>query len=79
MAEQPVKNWIKMTKNHMMLPPVLPPALKNIWAAGKPVGEFNTASRSVMQKQNVIVNIHPINPDIVTAHLIALGPCMAAS
>ena len=38
MAEQPVKNWTNMTKNHMIVPPVLPPALKKIWATGRPVG-----------------------------------------
>lgn len=30
MAEQPVKNWTRMTKNHMMVPPTLPPAFKKI-------------------------------------------------
>ena len=37
-AEQPVKNCTRMTKNHMTVPPVLPPAFKNICATGSPVG-----------------------------------------
>ena len=44
MAEHPVKNWTSMTKNHMMVPPVLPPALKKIWATGRPVGVDMMAS-----------------------------------
>lgn len=43
-AEQPVKNWTSMTKNHIIVPPVLPPALRKIWAAGRPVGEATMAS-----------------------------------
>lgn len=70
-AEQPVKNWTRMTKNHIIVPPVLPPALRKIWAAGMPVGELTMASRSVVQKQSVTVIIHPTKPDIVTAHRIA--------
>jgi len=38
MALQPVKNCTSMTKNHMIVPPVLPPALKKICATGRPVG-----------------------------------------
>jgi len=53
---------------------VRPPALRKIWAAGNPVGLFIIASRSVVQKQNVTVSIHPMIPDIVTACLIAIGP-----
>lgn len=79
MAEQPVKNWTRMTKNHIAVPPDLPPALRKIWAAGMPVGELIMASRSVVQKQSVTVSIHPTNPDIVTAQRIAWGPRMAAS
>jgi hypothetical protein len=30
MAEQPVKNWTKITQAHITVPPVLPPALKKI-------------------------------------------------
>lgn len=37
-AEQPVKNCTSITKNHMIVPPDLPPALKKICATGKPVG-----------------------------------------
>jgi hypothetical protein len=37
-AEHPVKNCTKITKNHITVPPVLPPALRNICAAGIPVG-----------------------------------------
>ena len=71
MAEQPVKNWTRMTKNHITVPPVLPPALRNICAAGMPVGELIIASRLVVQKQSVTVIIHPTSPDIVTAHRMA--------
>ena len=38
MAEQPVKNCTRITKNHMIVPPVFPPALRNICATGRPVG-----------------------------------------
>jgi hypothetical protein len=44
MAEQPVKNCTSITKNHMMVPPVLPPALKKICATGRPVGVAMIAS-----------------------------------
>jgi hypothetical protein len=37
-AEHPVNTWTRMTKNHMTVPPVLPPALKKICATGSPVG-----------------------------------------
>jgi len=37
-AEQPVKNWTRITKNHMIVPPVLPPAFRKICATGSPVG-----------------------------------------
>ena len=43
-AEQPVKNCTSITKNHMMVPPVLPPALKKICATGRPVGVAMIAS-----------------------------------
>lgn len=70
-AEQPVKNWTRMAKNHITVPPTCPPALRNICAAGSPVGESIIASRSVVQKQNVIVNSQPRIPDIVTAWRMA--------
>ena len=38
-AEQPVKNWTSITQNHITVAPVLPPALRKICAAGRPVGE----------------------------------------
>lgn len=69
-AEQPVKNCTRITKNHMTVPPVLPPAFKKICAAGMPVGEAIMASRSVVQKQKVTVIIQPTIPDIVTAQRI---------
>lgn len=78
-AEIPVKNWINITKNHITVPPTLPPALRKIWAAGMPVGDAMVASRSPRQKQNVTVNIHPIIPETMTAILIAIGPRTAAS
>lgn len=78
-AEIPVKNWIRITKDHMIVPPTLPPAFKKIWAAGIPVGDVMVASRSPRQKQNVTVNIHPTIPDTMTAVLIAIGPRTAAS
>lgn len=71
MAEQPVKNWTRMTKNHIAVPPFLPPALRKICAAGMPVGELIMALRSVVQKHSVTVIIQPTNPDIVTAQRIA--------
>ena len=37
-ALQPVKNCTSITKNHMIVPPFLPPALKKICATGRPVG-----------------------------------------
>jgi hypothetical protein len=37
-AEQPVKNCTRMTKNHITVPPVFPAALRKICAAGRPVG-----------------------------------------
>jgi hypothetical protein len=77
-AEQPVKNWTRITKNHITVPPVLPPAFRKIWAAGNPVGLKIMASRSLIQKQNVTVSIHPIIPEIVTAYRIAIGPRMEA-
>lgn len=43
-ALQPVKNCTSMTKNHIIVPPVLPPALKKIWATGMPVGVVMIAS-----------------------------------
>jgi hypothetical protein len=77
-AEHPVKNCTKITKNHITVPPVLPPALRNICAAGIPVGLAIMTSKSVVQKQNVTVKTHPTIPEIVTAYLIAIGPLIAA-
>jgi hypothetical protein len=79
MAEQPVKNWTKMTKNHIIVPPVLPPALKKICATGRPDGVPIIPSTSDMQKQNVTVSIQPTTPDTRIAVLIATGPLIAAS
>ena len=79
MAEQPVKNCTRMTKNHITVPPVLPPAFRNICATGRPVGVDMTPSKSFIQKQNVMVNIHPTIPETRTAILIATGPLIAAS
>ena len=78
-AEQPVKHCTRMTKNHMMVPPVLPPAFKKICATGSPVGVAMMPSKSDMQKQNVTVSIQPTTPDTRMAALIATGPRMAAS
>ena len=78
-AEQPVKNCTKMTKNHMTVPPVFPPALKNICATGSPDGDPIIASTSDMQKQNVTVSIQPTIPETKIAVLMATGPRMAAS
>ena len=79
MAEQPVKNCTRMTKNHIIVPPVVPPAFKKICATGSPVGLFMIALKSVKQKQNVTVSIHPTTPDTSTAARIAVGPRRAAS
>lgn len=70
-AEQPVKNCTRMTKNHIAVPPLVPPAFKKICAAGMPVGDAIMASRSVVQKQRVTVIIQPTSPEIVTAQRIA--------
>jgi hypothetical protein len=67
-----------MTKNHITVPPVFPPALRNICAAGIPIGLAIIAPKSVVQKQNVTVKIHPTIPEIVTAYRIAIGPLIAA-
>ncbi len=37
-AEHPVKNCTRMTKHHIAVPPLTPPAFKKICAAGRPVG-----------------------------------------
>jgi hypothetical protein len=79
MAEQPVKNCTKMTKNHIIVPPTGPPAFRKTWAMGMPVGLAMMASKSFKQKQNVMVSIHPTNPDTRIADLIATGPRIAAS
>lgn len=79
MAEQPVKNWIRTTKNHIAVPPTLPPALRKIWATGSPVAEFKILSESVRQKQNVMVSIQPTRPETRMASRIASGPRIAAS
>jgi hypothetical protein len=79
MAEQPVKNWTRITKNHITVPPVRPPALRKICAAGIPVGLLRMASRSLMQKHIDTVSIHPKTPETRTAVRMATGPRMAAS
>jgi hypothetical protein len=79
MAEQPVKNWTKIASPHMIVPPVFPPAFRNIWAAGRPVGVRRMLSRSVKQKHIEIVRIQPIMPETRTADWIASGPSEAAS
>ena len=68
-----------MTQNHIMVPPVLPPALRKICAAGRPVGDARIPSKSFIQKQNVIVSIQPTIPETKMAVLIASGPKLAAS
>jgi hypothetical protein len=78
MAERPVNVWTTMTQNHIAVPPACPPAFRNNWAAGKPVGLPTTESRSSMQKHMVMVRIHPRIPLIVIDHLIAFGPWIAA-
>lgn len=79
MAEHPVKNCTRMLKANMIVPPVLPPALRNICAAGRPVGLFKIPSKSVKQKHIVTVNIQPKAPDTMTAVWMATGPRIAAS
>lgn len=79
MAEQPVKNCTRITKNHIAVPPVLPPAFRNICATGKPVGVVIIPLMSDKQKQKVMVSIHPTIPDTRIAILIARGPLIAAS
>lgn len=76
--EHPVKNCTRITKNHIIVPPSLPPALRKICAAGIPVGLLIILSRSVVQKQNVTVRIHPSTAEIVTACRMARGPSIAA-
>ena len=78
-AEHPVKNCTRITKNHMMVPPTGPPALRNICAMGIPVGLAMMASKSVRQKQKVTVSIQPTAPETRMAARIATGPRMAAS
>lgn len=73
-AEHPVKNWTRIANAHMTVPPVLPPALRNIWAAGSPVGEFRIPSKSVKQKHMVTVSSQPKIPDTNTAVWMAIGP-----
>lgn len=78
-AEQPVKNCTRITKNHIIVPPTGPPAFRKTCAIGIPVGDFMIASKSLMQKQNVIVSIHPTRPDTRMAMRMASGPRIAAS
>ena len=63
----------------MMVPPVRPPALRKIWAAGRPVGDARMLSKSLRQKQKVIVSIQPTIPETTMASRIARGPRIAAS
>lgn len=79
MAEHPVKNCTRMANPHMMVPPVFPPALRNICAAGRPVGVCRMASKSVRQKHMHTVRIQPKAPDTRTAERMARGPRAAAS
>ena len=79
MAEQPVKNWTRIASPHMIVPPVFPPALRKIWAAGRPVGVCRISSRLVTQKHIETVRIQPIAPDTKTADWMAVGPIEAAS
>lgn len=78
-AEQPVKNWTKMANAHMAVPPVFPPALRKICAAGRPVGVLRMPSKSVKQKHMQTVKSQPNVPDTSTAVLMATGPRTAAS
>lgn len=78
-AEQPVKNWTRMANAHITVPPFFPPALRKIWAAGSPVGEFRMPSKSVKQKHMVTVRNQPKTPDTKTAVWMATGPRTAAS
>lgn len=79
MAEQPVKNWTRIAKAHIIVPPVLPPAFKKTCAAGRPVGDCRMASRSVKQKHMETVRIQPSAPETNTAVWMATGPRTAAS
>jgi len=79
MAEMPVKNWIRITKAHMNVPPDFPAALRKICATGMPVGVLMVASRSPRQMQKVMVSSQPRSPEEITAVLMAIGPRMAAS
>ena len=79
MAEQPVKNCTRIARPHMIVPPVFPPALRKIWAAGRPVGVCRISSRLVTQKHIETVRIQPIAPDTKTADWMAVGPIEAAS
>lgn len=78
MAEQPVKNCTSVASPHIIVPPVFPPALRKICAAGRPVGVFKISSRSVTQKHRQTVNIQPIAPETRTAVWMARGPKEAA-
>lgn len=79
MAEQPVKNWTSVANPHMIVPPVFPPALRKICAAGRPVGLSRMSSRLVMQKHIITVRSQPIAPETKTADWMASGPSEAAS
>lgn len=67
MAEHPVNSWTRTARPHMIMPPVLPPALRKIWAAGRPVGVLRMASKSVRQKHRDIVRTQPRAPETTTA------------
>ena len=77
-AEQPVKNCTSVASPHIIVPPVFPPALRKICAAGRPVGVFRISLRSVTQKHRQTVNIQPIAPETRTAVWMARGPREAA-
>ena len=62
----------------MTVPPTVPPALRNICAAGRPVGEARMPEKSVMQKQKVTIRSQPTIPETMTARRIAMGPRTAA-
>lgn len=78
MAEHPVKNCTRIASPHMAEPPSFPPALRKIWAAGRPVGVLRMPSKSVRQKHIDMVRIQPRMPDTITADWMARGPRAAA-
>lgn len=79
MAEQPVKNWTRIANPHIIVPPLFPPALRKICAAGSPVGLLRMPSKSLRQKHIETVRIQPSAPETRTAVWMAIGPSVAAS